>query len=188
MKRQDIFYLLGLSFIFILSGCVVRTYSVTKDRQDQDLTVGNLGYIEGQVPEGEIGERKLTRTTKVIEVELYSPVKFEKPQPEPTEKSEGEVALVGQGAITESYVPKSIETPIPARTPASAPAVKFEKYTVQKEDNLQKVSLKFYGTTKKWTKIYEANKDVLKAPDKIYPGQVINIPIESLKETKENLK
>jgi nucleoid-associated protein YgaU len=59
---------------------------------------------------------------------------------------------------------------------------------VQKDETLQKISHKFFGTTKKWTKIYELNKDTLKSPNKLYPGQVINIPVESLKEPKENLK
>jgi nucleoid-associated protein YgaU len=71
-----------------------------------------------------------------------------------------------------------------------------EKYTVAKNDTLQKISKKFYGTTKRWMKIYDANKDVLRAPDKLYPGQVLNIPAgpkvaaESNKmlEPQENLK
>ncbi|MEI6631878.1 MAG: LysM peptidoglycan-binding domain-containing protein, partial [bacterium] len=79
-----------------------------------------------------------------------------------------------------------------------------EKYTVGKNDTLQKISKEFYGTTKKWLKIYEANKALLKGPDKIYPGQVLSIPIDSrtsarvnpkaakkaeaLEETEDNLK
>ena len=37
-------------------------------------------------------------------------------------------------------------------------------------------------------KIYNANKDTLKSSNSIRVGQVINVPIESMKETKENLK
>ncbi|MCM8781059.1 MAG: LysM peptidoglycan-binding domain-containing protein, partial [Candidatus Omnitrophica bacterium] len=67
---------------------------------------------------------------------------------------------------------------------------KFERYTVQPQDTLQKISQKFYGTTKKWNKIYEANKDTLKSPDKIYPGQILEIPLEesSMQQFKENIK
>jgi nucleoid-associated protein YgaU len=72
--------------------------------------------------------------------------------------------------------------------PLEPETVNIQKYTVQKGDTLQKISKKFYGTTKKWTKIYEANKDIIKGPNKIYPGQAINIPVEPLKEPKENLK
>ena len=39
-----------------------------------------------------------------------------------------------------------------------------KKYIVQKGDTLQKISKKFFGTTKKWPKLYDANKDVLKGP------------------------
>jgi len=78
----------------------------------------------------------------------------------------------------------------------SVPVVTVEKYTVQKGDTLQKISKKFYGTTKKWQKIYAANQDTLKGPNKIYPGQTIDVPLdpeasqgaEALMETEENLK
>lgn len=49
-------------------------------------------------------------------------------------------------------------------------------YTVQKKDTLQKISSKFYGTTKKWKMLYNANTDVLKNPNKVYPGMKIKIP------------
>jgi len=77
-----------------------------------------------------------------------------------------------QGYIKETKIPQ-----VEAMS-KETPSVSMEKYTVQKGDTLQKISQKFFGTTKKWYKIYEANRDVLKSPDKIYPGQVINIPVE----------
>jgi len=177
--------LLGLSFI--LSGCVVRTYRVTRDRVDQDLNIGNRGYLKGEAPAGEAKERKTTRGTQVVEVELHSPIKFErmpkaKPQEtQPREKTEDEEAWGNRGYITQSETPEITE-------PTAGMPAASERYTVQKGDTLQKISNKFYGTTKKWAKIYEANKDTLKGPNKIYPGQVINIPVEGLRETKENLK
>ena len=70
----------------------------------------------------------------------------------------------------------------------AGPAGSFQKYTVEKWDTLQKISQKFYGTTKRWKKIFEANTDVLKSPNSIRPGQSVNIPVEGLKEPKENLK
>ncbi len=33
-----------------------------------------------------------------------------------------------------------------------------------------------YNNPKEWTKIYEANRDKIKDPDLIYPGQVLDIP------------
>ena len=60
----------------------------------------------------------------------------------------------------------------PAGT-VSAPA---GSYTVQKGDTLSKISKQFYGDANKYQKIFEANKDQLKDPDKIQPGQVLRIP------------
>ncbi len=167
---------------FILSGCVVRTYPLTKDRIDQDLTVGNRGYIKGGVPAGIEKERKTTRDTRVVEIELHSPIKFERMSKYKNQETTpilttADSALEGnRGYITER-----------TSNEIAAPAA-VERYTVQKGDTLQKISKKFYGTTKKWMKIYQANQNVLKAPDKVYPGQVISIPLESLQEPKGNLK
>jgi LysM repeat protein len=182
-------YLLGL---LLLSGCVVRTYPVTRERVDQDLT-GNRGYLKGEAPAGEEKERKITRTTQVVEIELHSPIRFEKmpkekkygeKREETEERKEDQTLWGNRGYITKTNIPETAES-------VSLPNV--EKYTVQKGDTLQKISKKFYGTTKKWHKIYEANKDRLKAPDKVYPGQVIDVPLSSeqtqpLKEPLENLK
>jgi len=52
----------------------------------------------------------------------------------------------------------------------------YKMYTVKKNDTLQKISRRFYGTTRRWLKIYKANKDILKSPDRVYPGQVLKIP------------
>nr|MBU1327838.1 LysM peptidoglycan-binding domain-containing protein [Candidatus Omnitrophota bacterium] len=49
-------------------------------------------------------------------------------------------------------------------------------YIVQKGDTLQKISEKFFGTTQKWKSIYDANKHILKSPDRIRPGQKLAIP------------
>ena len=43
-------------------------------------------------------------------------------------------------------------------------------------DNLSKIAKKFYGDSNKWKRIFEANRDILKDPDKIRPGQVLKIP------------
>lgn len=47
-------------------------------------------------------------------------------------------------------------------------------YTVMAGDNLTKIGQK-YGLT--WQQIYEANRDVIKDPDLIQPGQELKIPV-----------
>jgi len=49
-------------------------------------------------------------------------------------------------------------------------------YTVVAGDNLSKIAKSQYGDANKYPAIFEANKPMLKHPDKIYPGQVLRIP------------
>ena len=49
-------------------------------------------------------------------------------------------------------------------------------YVVVKGDSLSKIAQRAYGDGKKWRKIFEANKDLIKDPDLIYPGQSLRIP------------
>jgi nucleoid-associated protein YgaU len=59
--------------------------------------------------------------------------------------------------------------------PPKAPAGD-QSYTVVKGDSLSKIAKRFYGDAQQWRKIYEANKDQIKNPDLIYPGQTFKIP------------
>jgi nucleoid-associated protein YgaU len=52
-------------------------------------------------------------------------------------------------------------------------------YTVKSGDSLSKIAKEFYGDAMKYPVIFEANKPMLKDPDKIYPGQVLRIPAEA---------
>jgi len=181
---MDRFKLAGICVLaatMALSGCVARTYNLTRERIDQDLSSasGNRGYLIGQAPEAK--ERAATRTVRVFEIELGKAKKSNVNCPEA------------------APLAAKIEEPAAANfqeTPNETPTLNFEKYTVAKNDTLQKISKKFYGTTKNWMKIYEVNKDVLSAPNKLYPGQTLNIPSipgsktepEKIAETKENLK
>jgi nucleoid-associated protein YgaU len=56
------------------------------------------------------------------------------------------------------------------------PAPESQFHTVVAGDNLWKIAEKYYGSGAKNDLIFEANKPMLKSPDKIYPGQVLRIP------------
>ncbi|MBN1474123.1 MAG: LysM peptidoglycan-binding domain-containing protein [Syntrophaceae bacterium] len=49
-------------------------------------------------------------------------------------------------------------------------------YEVKKGDTLWKIAENFYGDGKLYKKIFEANTDILKDPDKIQIGQKLRIP------------
>ena len=57
---------------------------------------------------------------------------------------------------------------------SSSTAVKT--YVVKSGDSLSKIAKREYGNAKDWKRIFEANKDLIKDPDKIYPGQTLKIP------------
>ena len=49
-------------------------------------------------------------------------------------------------------------------------------YTIQRGDSLWKIASQHYGDGNKWNALFEANREVIKDPDKIYPGQQIRVP------------
>ncbi len=78
-----------------------------------------------------------------------------------------EVAIIGetdeeiQAAITAALEPDNVEY-----------------YTIQSGDSLSKIAKKYYQNAMEYPRIFEANKEVIKDPDKIYPGQKIRIPLD----------
>ncbi len=49
-------------------------------------------------------------------------------------------------------------------------------YTVKSGDSLSKIAKNVYGNANMYMVIFEANKPMLKDPNKIYPGQMLRIP------------
>ena len=59
---------------------------------------------------------------------------------------------------------------------APAQTIEVEYYEIKKGDSLWKIAKNVYGDGNKYPKIFEANKEVIKDPDLIFPGQMIRIP------------
>jgi len=181
--------------MFIGPGCVIRTYTVDMDRVDQEI-IGNRGVIVGTPPAvSETGEARKTRTIYNIEIEL--PSGYRTSQEIKDRELYGNRGYISGGVTPEKevYVTKSGKEQVSdtrfsaglrsSRMPQivySEPSgnsginASAEYYVVQKGDTLQKISEKFFGTTKKWKSIYEANKNILKSPDRIRTGQKLVIP------------
>ncbi len=49
-------------------------------------------------------------------------------------------------------------------------------YTVVSGDTLSKIAKQFYGDANQWNRIFDANRNVLDDPNRIFPGQVLQIP------------
>jgi nucleoid-associated protein YgaU len=83
---------------------------------------------------------------------------------------------VGVGSVDDrlevTVSPAAFSAPAAAASPAQASVF----YTVKKGDNLSTIAKEQYGSASKYMAIFEANKPMLKDPDKIYVGQVLRIP------------
>ncbi|MDZ7579141.1 MAG: peptidoglycan-binding protein LysM [Deltaproteobacteria bacterium] len=54
---------------------------------------------------------------------------------------------------------------------------KVEYYIIQKGDSLSAIAKRYYGNAKDYPRIFDANREVIKNADLIYPGQKIRIPL-----------
>ncbi|RPI01306.1 MAG: peptidoglycan-binding protein LysM [Calditrichaeota bacterium] len=60
--------------------------------------------------------------------------------------------------------------------PPPAEKEETEFYTIKSGDTLSKIAKNYYGNAMKYPVIFEANREVIKDANLIYPGQVIRIP------------
>ena len=68
--------------------------------------------------------------------------------------------------------------PLPSPAGTSGATV-GKTYTVVAGDSLSKIAKREYGDANAWKRIYEANRDLIKDPDLIYPGQTFKIPAKA---------
>lgn len=68
-------------------------------------------------------------------------------------------------------LPPVAENPTPASTTGQS-----QTYVVVPGDSLSKIAKHHYGDANQWQRIYEANRDQIKNPDLIHPGQKLVIP------------
>lgn len=66
-----------------------------------------------------------------------------------------------------------------SETTASADASASRSYTVAAGDSLSKIAQRELGDASRWRAIYDANRDTIKDPDLIHPGQVLKMPAKS---------
>lgn len=63
------------------------------------------------------------------------------------------------------------------KAPPADAGLKVEYYTIESGDTLSAIAKKFLGNAMDYPKIFDANREVIKDPDLIYPGQKIRIPL-----------
>ena len=96
---------------------------------------------------------------KVIADELrVSPAPAREPRQESAGETAGETA--GEPATEEE------------------PEEKFEIYEIASGDTLGKIAERYYGNASQYMRIFEANREIIYDPDRIFPGQKIRIPVD----------
>ncbi len=66
---------------------------------------------------------------------------------------------------------------VASKVEAPEQTAKIEYYVIQSGDTLSKIAKEFLGDAMAYPKIFEANKEVIKDANLIYPGQKIRIPL-----------
>ena len=74
-------------------------------------------------------------------------------------------------------VPVAEATPVAPVVAAAPAAPKPTKIVIQPGNNLWTLSRELYGYGKNYTVIYEANKDQIRNPRLIFPGQILTAPV-----------
>jgi nucleoid-associated protein YgaU len=99
--------------------------------------------------------------------------------------NEGIVSLGGEAASSEALEKavllagnvKGVEK-VMAVTVKAADEPKVEYYEIKSGDTLSAIAKKYYGDAMQYPRLFEANREVIKDPDKIYPGQKIRVPMD----------
>ena len=77
---------------------------------------------------------------------------------------------------TEQLVEKADFSGVTARVDSTEELIGEQTYTIEKGDTLSKIAKEQLGHASAWKQIFEANRDVIDDPDRIFPGQVIKLP------------
>jgi nucleoid-associated protein YgaU len=89
------------------------------------------------------------------------------------EAKEKVVLMAGNMKGVGSVNGDSLSAPAPA---AEVVVVETEYYTIVSGDTLGGIAAKFLGKGSRYPEIFEANREVIEDPNKIFPGQKIRIP------------
>ena len=150
----------GFAALFMVDGCRAATRVTTFPRVDLDMEgTGNRGYLIGSPPPP--GELKTTREMIETDVEIPS---FYKPK-----------RGASSGRLEEIAPPEMDMDDASTPTTVAGP---YGTYVVQKGDSLWSIAAKpeIYGRATHWRRIFDANRDLLKSPDRVRAGMTLKIP------------
>ncbi len=157
-------YAIGCLAMLVAGGC--RTATRVKDVPRVDLELdnggGNRGYLAGTPPPA--AAWKTTRQIVETDVELPSLYVPKKGAGAPVNLDGAEQA--------------ASELPAETATDVAAPTGPYDTYVVKKGESLWTIAAKpeIYGRATHWRRIFDANRDILKSPDRVRVGMKLKIP------------
>lgn len=172
MMKEVKWIVVAVGLTFWMAGCArMTTQIVEKPRVDQGLK-GNRGYLVGKAPAA--AERPKTR--KVLETSIEMATMDEM---NPWKKSKAPEARPQSQSVPATSPPVKTALPIEEEEELHVAAIRpspSTRYTVKAGDTLEKIASKIYGDSSQWRRIFEANRQKLSTPSRIYPGQKLIVP------------
>jgi nucleoid-associated protein YgaU len=84
---------------------------------------------------------------------------------------------VGRQDIAVSQLPRETATPLSdGGSPSAAVVPKIATAVVSRGDSLWRISRVTYGAGMRYAVVYKANRDQIRNPNRIYPGQIFILP------------
>ena len=66
--------------------------------------------------------------------------------------------------------------PVATARPTAVPPTGPRVHTIAVGDTLSQISLRYYGTTSRWTDILAANRDLLRDEKSLIAGRILRLP------------
>lgn len=152
----------------VAAGCRATSRVVEAPRIDLELEGGNRGYLVGTPPPS----TRTQTTRQVVEAEVEVPGFFQaKPR-------FGSSKAKNLKQIAPPEMNFSEEIAAPASSAQAPNAGSYDAYVVKKRDTLWSIAAdpQVYGDATRWREIFEANRDLLKSPDRLRAGMRLRIP------------
>ncbi len=160
MRKE--WFVVGGVVMLAVSGCRSATRMVEYPRADLELPAGsNRGYLIG-TPPAFAGAWKSTRQMVETEVEVPARAKRTGQAGAGSNEAAAQDGMVAESAWNASGASQDI----------------IGNYTVKSNDPLWTIAADptVYGNASKWQRLYNANRDVLKSPDRLRAGMTLKIP------------
>lgn len=139
-------------------------------------TLEALAEVQGAAPDPGTSERATPEPA--LQETAASAAPAQPAMPEDPEADPAEIAALDPSTTT----PQTPEAPAAAQADAPAAAASPVTVTVQPGFTLWGIAQERYGDGVMYVQVFEANRDKIKDPNLIYPGQVFSVP-ETASET-----